>query len=51
MAKKEEQPQKEPKKDKHIDELEIFIQKKKIQNKALKKIIERINTPPGNKNN
>lgn len=50
MAKKDVKPQKESKKDSHIDELEIFIKKKKIQNEALKKIIERINTQPGNKN-
>jgi len=48
MTKKE--LQKKKKEDNNLDDLEIFIQKKKTQNEALKKIIERINTQPGNKN-
>lgn len=44
MANKDIPQKKISKEDDKLDDLEIFIQKKKIQNKALKKIIERINT-------
>ena len=50
MAKKELQKKKESKDENLIDDLEIFIQKKKTQNEALKKIIERINTTKKNSN-
>lgn len=50
MAKKEPQKNKISREEDHIDELEIFIQKKKTQNEALKKIIERINTTKKNSN-
>lgn len=50
MAKKEPQKNKINREEDHIDELEIFIQKKKTQNEALKKIIERINTTKKNSN-
>ena len=44
MSKKDIQKKKVHKEKDDIDDLEQFIEKKKIQNKALKKIIERINT-------
>lgn len=45
MAKSKIPKKKLPKKEDNIDELEQFIEKKKIQNEALKKIIETINKP------
>lgn len=44
MTKKDSQKQKRDKEQDNIDDLEQFIEKKKIQNEALKKIIEKINT-------
>nr|NQU93019.1 hypothetical protein [Bacteroidota bacterium] len=35
---------KNPKKNDEIEEFKTFIEKKKVQNKALKKIIEKLNT-------
>lgn len=43
MANKNIPQKKISEKNDKVDDLEIFIQKKKIQNEALKKIIERIN--------
>lgn len=50
MAKRDLQKKKISKEENHIDDLEVFIQKKKTQNEALKKIIERINTTKKNSN-
>jgi len=44
MAKKSIPRKKNPKDGSNVDDLEQFIQKKKIQNEALKKIIKKINT-------
>lgn len=44
MAKKDIQRPIIQNEENEIDELEQFIKKKKIQNEALKKIIEKINT-------
>ena len=49
MAKKEIQKKKKQTEDDNLDDLEHFIKRKKIQNEALKKIIEKINTS-GNPN-
>jgi len=34
-----------------IDELNVFIEKKRIQNKALKKIVDKLNSKEDHKNN
>ena len=51
MINKDSQKKKVPVHEDGIDDLEQFIEKKKIQNEALKKIIEKINSShiPNNK--
>jgi len=34
-----------------VDELNLFIEKKRIQNEALKKIVDKLNSPEELKNN
>ena len=45
MAKRDIQQKKKNKEDTDVYDLEHFIEKKKIQNEALKKIIEKIEKP------
>lgn len=50
MAKKDSQEKKIPVYEEGIDDLEQFIEKKKIQNEALKKIIEKLNSESNSNN-